>query len=79
MATRFGLFRSVKRDGGRLRMWPIRLRWAPRSASGWFMVHGWERAADVVSLARTSFGMMPGFRQTWGWTFHLGRLKVCFG
>ncbi len=74
-----GLFQGCQRDGVRVLLWPIRLLWSDKLASTWFTVHGWECAPDRVQHRLTSFGMMPGYRKTMGWTFHLGRLKVCFG
>lgn len=48
--------------------WPMRLRWGQRRSSSWFNWHGWE----VGGLDRL-------WRRRFGWTFHLGRLKVMFG
>jgi len=50
--------------------WPIRLRWSgpfPGQRSPWFTWHGFEVGAVGVE------------RLVYGWTFHLGRLKVIFG
>lgn len=50
------------------RYWPIRLIWSPYVFTGdWFSRHGWE-------LGSNSRG-----QHIYGWTLHLGRLKVCFG
>lgn len=74
-----GFFQGCLRDGARVHIWPIALGWSEKLASKWFGVHGWETQADLVPDELTSFGMMPGYRQTFGWTFHLGRLKIYFG
>lgn len=47
--------------------WPIRLKWGARPSSQWFSWHGWQLGSDRL------------WRRTFGWTFHLGRLKVMFG
>lgn len=47
--------------------WPIRLRWGARRSSAWFTWHGIEHGPDRL------------WRVWYGWTFHLGRLKVLFG
>jgi hypothetical protein len=47
--------------------WPIRLKWSARPSSQWFSWHGWEIGRDRL------------WRTCYGWTFHLGRLKVMFG
>jgi hypothetical protein len=73
------LFKQAKRDGERIRYWPIRISWGPKLSSCWFTVHGWELPPDRVPEALSSKGSMPGYRRTFGWTFHLGRLKVKFG
>lgn len=75
-----GFFQGALRDGVRVMMWPISLRWSTKNAnSGWFKVHGWQVGAEHVDKSQTSFGMVPGRRALYGWTFHLGRLKVLFG
>jgi hypothetical protein len=47
--------------------WPIRLKWGAPRSSAWFTSHGWQLGTDHL------------WRRVFGWTFHLGRLKVCFG
>jgi hypothetical protein len=47
--------------------WPIRLKWGAGMSSAWFSWHGWEIGTDRL------------WRRVFGWTFHLGRLKVIFG
>jgi hypothetical protein len=48
--------------------WPIRLRWGVPSSSAPFGTrHGWQ-------VGTTTDG-----RRTFGWTWHWGRFKVCFG
>lgn len=74
-----GFFQGALRDGARVYLFPIRLLWGSKLSSNWFGVHGWECRPERVPYKLTSFGMMPGFRSTFGWTFHIGRLKVCFG
>lgn len=74
-----GLFQGALRDGVRVYMWPLRLLWSDKLASKWFGVHGWGCKPERVRYGLTSFGSMPGYRKTMGWTFHLGRLKICFG
>lgn len=74
-----GLFQGCLRDGVLVYFWPIRILWSDKAASAWFCVHGWECKSIEVPYRATGFGMVPGFRKTMGWTFHLGRLKVCFG
>jgi hypothetical protein len=72
-------FLQVEHEGGRVLLWPIRIMWGSPMSSKWFGVHGWEAKPDVVDVELTSLGMMPGYRQTWGWTYHIGRLKIVFG
>lgn len=47
--------------------WPIRFKWGAGMSSQWFSWHGWELGLDHL------------WRTTFGWTYHLGRLKVIFG
>ncbi len=68
----------IQKDCARYLMWPIRLKWAPGS-SAWFKTHGWQVGDEACQLEQTQRGFMPGFRGVFGWTFHLGRLKICFG
>lgn len=49
------------------RRWPIRLKWGAQMSSRWFDWHGWELGSDRL------------WRQVFGWTYHMGRLKVIFG
>lgn len=67
------------KDGSRRLMRPIRLSWADPLSACWFKTHGWQVGCEACSLAETSFGCMPGWRRVYGWTFHLGRLKIKFG
>lgn len=71
------LFKANARDRDRLLMWPIRLRWSDPRASNWFGAHGWQVGTERCAV--TSFHCIPGYRRVFGWTFHVGRLKVCFG
>ncbi len=45
--------------------WPIRIKVG--GYWNWFKRHGWEVGADGVGLP------------VYGWTLHLGKLKICFG
>ncbi len=47
--------------------WPIRLKWGAGMSSQWFDWHGWELGTDRL------------WRRVFGWTYHLGRLKIIFG
>ena len=67
------------KNGERFQNWPIRLKWGDKLSSNWFGRHGWQTGFEVVPVEQTSFGCMPGRRAVFGWTFHIGRLKVCFG
>jgi hypothetical protein len=74
------LFRYIvntRRDHDRMHFWPIRLLWSDPTARKWFGVHGWQTGTEPSDV--TGFGCMPGYRRTLGWTYHLGRLKLCFG
>lgn len=51
-------------------MWPIKLKWVkplPNQNSKWFKKHGWQVGFDGFAMS------------VYGWTYHLGRLKICFG
>lgn len=48
--------------------WPVRLKWGARRSGGWFSWHGWEMG-----------GRDRLWRRRFGWTYHLGRMKVIFG
>ena len=67
------------KDGSHRLMWPIRLTWAEQLSACWFKTHGWQVGSEKCSRAETGRGAMPGWRSVYGWTFHLGRLKVKFG
>ncbi len=69
---------TIEKDKSRRVNWPIRLRWSSNH-KGWFTTHGWQIGSERVPVEQTSFGCMPGYRAVFGWTFHLGPLKVCFG
>lgn len=60
-------------------MWPISLKWSAATTSRWFRQHGWQVGSERCSAADTSDGCMPGYRAVFGWTLHLGQLKVVFG
>ncbi|GIN22519.1 hypothetical protein J1TS3_36530 [Siminovitchia fordii] len=51
--------------------WPIKIKWSkPISKSirsKWFHKHGWQVGWDGFAMG------------VFGWTYHLGRLKICFG
>lgn len=51
--------------------WPIKLKWAKPlrkdMRSLWFKKHGWQVGWDGMGMG------------VFGWTLHLGRLKICFG
>lgn len=74
-----GFFQGMLRDGHRVVVWPISIKWSTKLASKWLGVHGWQIGSERVHDDLTSFGMMPGRRALYGWTFHLGRLKILFG
>lgn len=46
--------------------WPIFLRWQ-RGGSKWITWHGWQLGYEGLE------------QKVFGWTLHLGALKVCFG
>ena len=71
------MLKKLTKNGSRLQFWPVRLKWGVTTS--WFSTHGWQTGSERVPVEKTSFGCMPGFRAVFGWTFHLGRLKVCFG
>jgi hypothetical protein len=53
--------------------WPIRFKWVSKKVTGkywkynWFNRHGWQVGWDDIAMG------------VFGWTYHLGRLKICFG
>lgn len=57
------------RPGARFLWWPIRLRWTSPlyGRSAWFRWHGWEVESTGIE------------QHLFGWTMHLGWLKVLFG
>lgn len=66
-------------EGDRIQWWPVRLKWSAPFASNWFIWHGWQTGSERSEDGSTGSGCMPGFRRVFGRTFHLGRLKICFG
>jgi hypothetical protein len=53
----------------RFEMWPIHVEFASDKYTwrSWFTWHGWEVGADGLG------------KLVYGWTFHLGPLKIMFG
>lgn len=51
--------------------WPINLAWRKPLLKGkwspWFKTHGWQVGWDGIGMG------------VFGWTLHLGRLKIMFG
>lgn len=72
---------NIDKDGDRWAWWPVSLRisWRFGNWRQWFKTHGWQIGSERVDPALTSRACMPGFRRVFGWTLHLGPLKVCFG
>lgn len=75
--------KRIDSNGDRWLWWPIRLRWVqPISKSlrsKWFTTHGWQVGTERCAESQTGRRCMPGFRDVFGRTLHLGRLKVLFG
>ena len=69
----------IAKDKSRWMLWPVRIKWSAASANCWFTTHGWQTGTERVPVEKTCDGCIPGFRRVFGWTFHLGRVKVCFG
>lgn len=67
----------IQPDRSRLQFWPIRLAWG--RSSSWFATHGWQVGSELCGRHETSLGNAPGRRDVFGWTLHLGLLKVLFG
>ena len=76
----YQFFKHYYNNKYELELWPIRLKYAAGNSSEWFVAHGWSNGSHTVSdSSQTSYGAMPGWKLVYGWTFHLGRLKVIFG
>lgn len=74
------LLNPVRPDGHRYQRRPISIRWGhEQSKARWFTTHGWQTGAERVSVPLTGDGNVLGYRNVFGWTLHLGRLKICFG
>jgi hypothetical protein len=64
--------------GDRFCLWPISLGWI----SGWtpfFTWHGWGIGHESCLVSETGNLSMPGYRDIYGQTLHLGPLKIMFG
>ena len=69
----------MQKDGSRFCLWPIRLGWQPGGCSTFFGRHGWQIGSERVPVTDTSSGCMPGSRDVFGQTFHIGALKIKLG
>lgn len=47
--------------------WPVAIRWQRKASHKWINWHGWQIAYEGIE------------QKVFGWTLHLGALKVCFG
>lgn len=47
--------------------WPIYLRWQRRAATKFITWHGWSVGYEAME------------QKVFGWTLHIGPLKICFG
>lgn len=74
-------FLKYRKERHRYQFWPIRIKLLPDTgwSKGWFIAHGWQTGDERVSVEKTGYGMIPGFRKVFGWTLHFGRLKIIFG
>jgi hypothetical protein len=69
----------MQKDRSRFCLWPIRFSWKRKSAGKFFDRHGWQVGSEPVALADTSWGCMPGYRDVFGQTFHIGAFKIMCG
>jgi hypothetical protein len=78
---RWPLPRLRSDDGGRYLLLPVHVKLSPRRFGlGWlFGRHGWQVGSEAVPFEKTSHGCMPGYRDVYGQTVHLGPIQIIFG
>jgi hypothetical protein len=60
--------------------WPISFKWGNQiPCSTFFAWHGWQIGAENCHLHETSKSCISGFRDIYGQTIHIGKLKIIFG
>lgn len=82
----WGYFRTRKhaaRDGARYRLAPVGIRWRKGGALHFLDWHGWQIGSERIDGRDDGAPLVPGepfpWRPVFGWTLHVGALKVCFG
>jgi hypothetical protein len=59
--------------------WPIKLRWIKGGNHTFICTHWFAVGSERCSDDETSGRCCPGYREVFGWTLHIGNLKVIFG